>query len=726
MPKLTLHAFFVMLVAALCACAQPPPPAAARPKTPVETTGAEQGAPAAAAADGDKGSAGPRGAAMAPTTGGAGDRGIDEAEGSFESGAQIDAPGAIGGVPGGVARGGLADSAVAPAKGDGKDVGNPITVSIADPSIGKKTALVTIVEFSDFQCPFCRKAAATLTELRKIYGPDRLRIVWKNYPLPFHKEAQPAAETAMALFEAGGDAYFWGYHDAVFGSTGGFTPEVFANAAQRAPVSQADLNRIRQKGSAAKKVEADIALAKRLGVTGTPAFFINGVFLSGAQPIDRFRAVIDEELIKAKELVTAGVPQAHVYDTAASKNFMKPENRPSPPASAAPAEDDKTVHFVPVDASPVRGKATALVTLVVFSDFQCPFCMKAAKTTNDLERQYGDKLRLVFKNNPLPFHPRAEPAAELALEARAQKGEAGFWKAHDLLWEANGKLEDAELKGIAQAVGLRAPAVAQAIQTKKHRAAIDADQELADDLSAGGTPTFFINGRRLVGAQPIEKFQAIIDEEITRAGALIAKGTPATKVYETLQANAVKPKPLEMKTVPAPTKASPARGPAGAKVTIQVFSDFQCPFCKRVEPTLANILEAYPGKVRIVWRNAPLPFHKDADLAAEAALEAFQQKGEAGFWKMHGLLFEAQASERGLERPALEKHAGAVGLDMTKFRAALDTGAHKAAVEQDKKIAEAAGINGTPAFVINGYFLVGAQPFAKFRKVIDRALKEAK
>jgi protein-disulfide isomerase len=728
MPKVTLHAFFVMLLAALCACAQPPTAGPAKPATPAEKTGAQQGA--RSPTDGAGAEKTGEGARMGATTGAAGDKGLGNAEGGFEDSADIDArggPGAIGGVPGAAPRGGIGDSAMAPAaKGQGKDVGNPIPVSTADPSLGKKTALVTIVAFSDFQCPFCRKAAATLTELRKIYGPDRLRVVWKNNPLPFHKEAQPAAETAMALFESGGDPYFWSYHDAVFNSTGPLSPELFADAAKRTPMTQADIDRARKKGSAAKKVEADVALAKNLGLTGTPAFFINGVFLSGAQPIEKFQAIIDAELIKAKELLTAGVPQAHLYDTAASKNFLRPENRPSPPAPAAKADDDKTVHLVPVGASPVRGKASAPVTLVVFSDFQCPFCMRAVTTTDSLERQYGDKIRVVFKHNPLPFHQRAEPAAELAIEARAQKGDAAFWKVHDLLWDAKGKLENDDLQSIAQAAGLNAPAVAKAIETKKHKAVIDADQDLAEDLDARGTPTFYINGRRLVGAQPIEKFQAIIDEEIARADALIAGGTPASKVYEAIQKNAVGPQAPEKKSVPAPTKASPSRGAAGAKVTIQIFSDFQCPFCKRVEPTIANILEAYPGKVRVVWRNLPLSMHEDAQLAAEAAIEAHRQKGDAGFWKMHGLLFEAQATPDGLKRQALEKHAAAVGLDIAKFKAALDSGAHTAQVEQDKKIAEAAKIGGTPAFVINGYFLSGAQPFAKFRKVIDRALKEAR
>jgi protein-disulfide isomerase len=121
----------------------------------------------------------------------------------------------------------------------------------------------------------------------------------------------------------------------------------------------------------------------------------------------------------------------------------------------------------------------------------------------------------------------------------------------------------------------------------------------------------------------------------------------------------------------------------------------------------------------------PLPFHADAPLASQAAQEAFAQKGNKEFWKFHDKLFEAQGGEEGLKRPNLEKIAGELGLNMDKFKAALDSGTHKAKVEGDTKIGNDAGINGTPAFVINGYYLSGAQPAAAFKKLINRALKDA-
>jgi protein-disulfide isomerase len=248
--------------------------------------------------------------------------------------------------------------------------------------------------------------------------------------------------------------------------------------------------------------------------------------------------------------------------------------------------------------------------------------------------------------------------------------------------------------------------------------------DLAMDLNARGTPHFFVNGRRVTGAQPFEKFQSLIDEQLGKAKALLAAGTPRAKVYDELMKEGKEPPPPEKKTLPPPPPDAPSKGPAGAKVVIQEFSEFECPFCKRVGPTMKEIEQEYGNKVRIVWRHLPLPFHQNAQLASEAAQEAFAQKGSAAFWQYHDKLFDAQGTPGGLERPNLEKIAGEVGLDMTKFKAALDSRKHKERIEKDAAAAKEAGINGTPGFVINGYFLSGAQPTAAFKKLIARAMKE--
>jgi len=225
------------------------------------------------------------------------------------------------------------------------------------------------------------------------------------------------------------------------------------------------------------------------------------------------------------------------------------------------------------------------------------------------------------------------------------------------------------------------------------------------------------------GAQPFDNFKTIIDAELTKAKALVASGVPRAKVYEETIKNGKEAPTPEKKEVAAPDASSPFKGGANAKVTVQIFSEFQCPYCKKVKPTLDELEKEYGNKIKFVWRNLPLPFHKDAPLASEAAQEAFAQKGNAGFWKFHDKVFEGQ--EQGVGRERLEAIATEVGLDLEKFKAALDSHKHKAKVDADMKVGNDAGVNGTPGFVINGYFLSGAQPAPAFKKIINRALKEA-
>ncbi|WP_437744014.1 thioredoxin domain-containing protein [Sorangium sp. So ce1504] len=595
--------------------------------------------------------------------------------------------------------------------------GTAVPVTRADPWWGEPLAPVTLVVWGDYECPFTSRHMATLEQLKQAYGPERLRIVWRHFPLAFHKNARPAHLAAQTVFRLGGPEAFWKFHRLAFANQRSLAPESFASWAAEAGVDRAAFRASFEQQQHASKIERDVEAGQAAGVRGTPATFVNGVFVSGARPIEDFRTLVNEQLRAAEDLRRSGVPQERIYAALSEQNKAR---APAPTPPTAPAPEDTTVWKVPVDGSPIRGNPGALVTLVMFSDFECPFCRRAASTVDGLETKYGAQLRVVFKHNPLPFHERAEPAAELALEAKAQKGDAAFWKAYELL--KTGGLEDAELAAHAKSLGLDVARAQRAIAARRHAARIERDQRLADDLQARGTPHFFINGRRLAGAQPAEKFEALIDEQIAQAAKLVAAGTPPAKVYDALQKEARAGNAPERILAPAPTKDNPGKGAKpGAKVTIQMFADFQCPFCKRVQPTIDEIIAAYPGKVRVVFRHLPLPFHKRAPLAAEASIEAFRQKGDAGFWAMAQRLWE-DPSENGLGREALERHAAAIGLDVAKFGAALDSGAHRAAVEADRKLAERLHITGTPSFAINDYFLAGAQPTAHFKRLVDRAL----
>ena len=195
---------------------------------------------------------------------------------------------------------------------------------------------------------------------------------------------------------------------------------------------------------------------------------------------------------------------------------MPPENRQ---AYLAKLRGRATVEILleapraPVDAgrSPRRGAAAAPVTIVEFSDFQCPFCKRAKPTLRQVQEKYGNRVSFVYKDLPLlSIHPEAQPAAEAARCA----GEQGkFWEFHDALF-AEARLTKDSYGPIANKLGLNAEALQKCRDSGRHRAAVQADLEQARKLGAQATPTFFINGIMLEGAQPLEAFTQIIDSEL--------------------------------------------------------------------------------------------------------------------------------------------------------------------------------------------------------------------
>jgi protein-disulfide isomerase len=164
----------------------------------------------------------------------------------------------------------------------------------------------------------------------------------------------------------------------------------------------------------------------------------------------------------------------------------------------------------------------------------------------------------------------------------------------------------------------------------------------------------------------------------------------------------------------------PSKGNAKAPVTIVEFSDFQCPYCVRAEPTVEQVLSAYGDKVRLVYRDYPLPMHPYAPKAAEAS-HCAEDQGK--YWEMHGKLFATSGTANGeLPVDTLKKLARDLGLDGAKFDKCLDSGEKKSVVDENTKAGRAAGVTGTPAFFINGRFISGALPLDEFKKIVDEEL----
>ena len=590
---------------------------------------------------------------------------------------------------------------------------------IADaPMRGAPRGIITIIEYSDFECPFCARVNPTLQQI--FDAPEyagKVRLFFKQNPLPFHRQAQLAAEASLAAHAQG---RFWEMHDKLFENQRALTRPDLERYAREIGLNLVKFEGALDRNTYKEAVAKDLTDAGKAGVRGTPHFFINGKALSGAQPFEAFKSIIDIEIREMDSLMRRGKSLRDALGERVKANFDPDAANSKPAAPAAPDPTDEL--FVPVGNSPVKGNPNAPVTIVMFADFQCPFCARVQGTLRELEGKYGSSIRIAWKNNPLPFHDRAEDAARAAIAAGAQ---GRFWEMHDLIFANQGALSVEDLYQYASELGLDMYRFEADMNAPTAAASIKEDQALAVRLAARGVPHFFINGFRLRGAQPATKFIEIIDRELARAKSQMAKGTPAANVYKVLQASANRgeakmldgsaPTPGAQEAPKAPVEiplgAAPSKGPANAKVTIVTYGDFQCPFCARFASNLDEAVGDNPD-VRVVYKQFPLAFHNNANLAAQASLAAHAQ---GMFWEMHDMLY---ANQQQLGRQALEGYAEELGLDMERFRYALDSGMYEQTIREETAEGQKFGVQGTPTWFVNGVFQSGALPADAIRAKI--------
>lgn len=176
---------------------------------------------------------------------------------------------------------------------------------------------------------------------------------------------------------------------------------------------------------------------------------------------------------------------------------------------------------------------------------------------------------------------------------------------------------------------------------------------------------------------------------------------------------------LRAPTVEVATEGKPSLGPANAPVTIVEFSDFQCPYCRQVHGTLKQLMTAYEGKIKLVYRDFPLRnIHPQAQKAAEAAQCAAEQQK---FWPYHDKLFASTS----LQPDDLKKYAHELDLNVEQFTSCLDSSKYAAGIDADMQAGQQAGVNATPSFFVNGYPLSGAASYERFKELVDTALEQA-
>jgi protein-disulfide isomerase len=378
---------------------------------------------------------------------------------------------------------------------------------------------------------------------------------------------------------------------------------------------------------------------------------------------------------------------------------------------------------------PQLGPSDALVTIIEFSDFECPYCGKVVGPLKGAMDDFEGDVRVLFKHFPLGGHQHARPAAQAAWAAQQQ---GKFWELHDLMFANQKALTDADLEGYAKQLGLDVARFNTDRNSDAAKSVADVDQRAGIKSGVNGTPSFLVNGRPYSGALPEKQWREIIAFERKAAQALIDAGTPRAEVYAALMKDAKASRssgvgaavrragePDPAKTYKVPVAARPQHGPDDALVTLVVMSDFQCPFCKKVNAAIDQVKSTYGNDVRVVFLQRPLPSHKGARDGARAALAAHRQ---GKFWEMHDKLFSDPAD---MSKETLMRYAQELGLDTGTFELDMAAADLEQMIKDDEKLASKLGNRGTPAFFVNGRYLSGDQSFENFAALIDEEKAKA-
>ena len=524
-------------------------------------------------------------------------------------------------------------------------------------------APVSIVVYSDYACPYSSQFFFQLESLEKKY-PGQVRVMMRQLPLAIHANSPLAHEAALAAAAQGKLAAM---SELIFANQKQIDRDSLLKYADQAGLDAAAFRQALDTHAYRPIVEEDILEAEALGIDSTPTIFLNGRRLDGYQSFEVLDKNVTAALAKGGDAPSAAQADEGSIDAALFAKLTK-------------------------SADEARGPASAPVTIVEFSDFQCPFCRQTLQPLEQLLTERPNQVRLVFRSFPLDFHEHSQLAHEAALAAGAQ---GKFWEMHDRIFEGQNQMERADLVRYAGELKLDLPAFERALDAHSYQGAIAADKALGAQLDVSGTPTMFINGKRITGRRSLVELEQLVDEQLRAA----------TGTQQTVVATAAV---RDTDFVVSGNDASP--------IHVSLFADVRSPLAARTAALLREMLAAYPGQLRIDYKTLALANHPDAELASRALLAAGAQ---AKFWPMYDALAGA---DQPLDRDALMKLALTLGLEPEAFRRTLDAAATSDALERDQAEEVRRGISGSPAIFVGDVRVDGLQPERVYREAIRSAL----
>jgi protein-disulfide isomerase len=584
------------------------------------------------------------------------------------------------------------------------------------PFRGDPNAPVVIEEYSSYQCPFCaRFNTQTFPSLdANQIAAGEVLLIFRDFPLSSQPQSPLAHNAARCAGEQGATAY-WAVHDRLFEDIRAWAHsganQVFAGFGEEIGLEMESFTNCLETNKYAGAVESDWQSGRARGVSSTPTFFINGLPLIGAQPLAVFNQAISA--------VLAGQPLPG--DQAAGSPSLQPDE-PIVAPTPVPLSEDFAASL---------GDPKAPVTIVEFSDYQCPFCRRHSMETMPFimaEMVETGRVYYVFKDLPLDnIHDEARPAA---VAARCAGEQDVYWEMHDLLfeeqqeWAGRGTAVTDLFAGYAVELGLDRNSFARCLSSGRYDSAVQESIDEAFSLGINGTPFFFVNGYPLSGALPAHVFAYVVElAEEDQLGEALAEAAAEQQRQQQEQQQQAQgpPQPVDV-----PIGDAFTLGRADAPITIVEYTDYQCSFCRRHAVQTLPLLQQYVenGTVRYVFKDFPLTaIHDQAVKAAEAVRCAGDQNARL---EMHHRVFEKQEEWANRDDAAalFGGYAGELGLNRAAFDQCLSSDKYEAAVLADGQEGARLGVQATPTFFLNGYILAGAYPIEAFEQAIATLLEE--
>lgn len=601
-----------------------------------------------------------------------------------------------------------------------------------DAMTGAAAPLVTIVEFSDFECPFCGRLADAMSGVLARY-PDDVRLVFKQMPLAMHAHAEPAARAAVA---AGAQGKFWEMHDRLFADRSKLGDADLLAHADAIGLDRAAFTAALAAPATQARVREQMQEAGVLEVSSTPTFFVNGRKFSGAKDPEAIAQIVDEEIVAARALLAAGAKREELY--AHFMHAAKP-GAGTPPPVADPTHkrgeaSAQANYAVPVGADrPTVGPADAPVTIITYVDYGKPEGETAFPTLRALKQKHPE-VRFAFR---FLTSSRDAAAAARSLIAAGRQDPDKMWALHERFAAAGTSIVGAPLRRHAREVELDLERFDRDAEDAALAAMLEEDRAVIETVRGTAPPPFFlVNGRFATHDATAEQLEALIAEEAAKAVAFAkAEGAAGADLYEAMRKSwrgyriiegvtkaprmggAAAPPAADGGAAAAAAIGAPVLGdPTKAKVTIVACTDFDCPACARGAKVLQTLRERYGDQLAIEFRhNAPGGRHS-GDVAHLAAIAAARQDK---FWALHDLLY---ANKSARSEAALAKLAAQAELDLEAWNLARTDEALRARIEEDTAACAAQGLAALPSYAVAGTTLQGAQPIDRFTKLIDAAL----